>query len=182
MAAMVAQKFVLAALFFGPYLRQFGQFTIPELVGARYGPTSEWLAVVAVVLASFVYLLLTAVVAASVASLRLDTILLLVGLSFSLAAATLFPTILLGIFWRRATRLGAEVAMVGGLVVSLAYYLLNHPAFGSDGSYLIGGITPVACGIFGVAFGFLAHVLIGWAGWGARPEDAAFVARMQQPQ
>jgi len=127
-------------------------------------------------------LLLTAVVAAWVASLRLDTILLLVGLSFSLAAATLFPTILLGIFWRRATRLGAEVAMVGGLVVSLAYYLLNHPAFGSDGSYLIGGITPVACGIFGVAFGFLAHVLIGWAGWGARPEDAAFVARMQQPQ
>jgi len=50
---------------------------------------------------------------------------------------------------------GAEVAMVGGLVVSLAYYLLNHRAFGSDGSYLIGGITPVACGIFGVAFGLI---------------------------
>ena len=127
-------------------------------------------------------LLLTAVLAAWVASLRLDTILLLVGLSFSLAAATLFPTVLLGIFWSRATRVGAVVAMVGGLAVSLLYYVLNHPVFGFTADYRIWGIDPVACGVFGVAFGFLAHGVVGLFGWGQAPRDRAFVARMQRPE
>ncbi|GAB6080245.1 VC_2705 family sodium/solute symporter [Hydrogenophilus thermoluteolus] len=127
-------------------------------------------------------LLLTAVFAAWVAALRLDTILLLVGLSFSLAAATLFPTVLLGIFWRRATRVGAVVAMVGGFAVSVLYYVLNHPVFGFAGDTRIWGIDPVACGVFGVLFGFGAHAVVGAFGWGARASDAVFVARMQQPE
>ena len=31
--------YVLLAVFLGPYLRKFGQFTIPDFLGARYGGT-----------------------------------------------------------------------------------------------------------------------------------------------
>ncbi len=125
-------------------------------------------------------LLLTAGFAAWTAALRLDTILLLVGLAFSLAAATLFPTMIMGIFWRRATRWGAVVAMLGGFAVSVAYYVLNHPAFGGSEAHRWFGIEPVACGIFGVAFGLAAHLLFGGFGWGQRSEGAGLVQTLRR--
>ncbi|MCX7946207.1 MAG: VC_2705 family sodium/solute symporter [Hydrogenophilus sp.] len=124
-------------------------------------------------------LLGTAMVAAWVAALRLETILLLVGLAFSLAAATLFPTVVLGIFWRRATRVGALVAMGGGAAVSLGYYWMAHQEWG-EMAWRLWGIEPVACGIFGVAFGFLAHACCGWLGVGWRAEEAQWVERWRR--
>src|SRR5574343_1613064 len=48
--------FVLVALLLAPYLRRFGQYTIPDFLGARYGGNGVRLvAVVAAILASFVY-------------------------------------------------------------------------------------------------------------------------------
>ena len=48
--------FVLVALLLAPYLRRFGQFTIPDFLGARYGGNAARLVgVFATVLASFVY-------------------------------------------------------------------------------------------------------------------------------
>ncbi|MFT3847161.1 MAG: VC_2705 family sodium/solute symporter [Propionivibrio sp.] len=48
--------FVLVALLLAPYLRRFGQYTIPDFLGARYGGNAARLVgVVAAVLASFVY-------------------------------------------------------------------------------------------------------------------------------
>jgi cation/acetate symporter len=34
--------YCLVALFLAPYLRKFGQFTIPDFLGARFGGTSDW--------------------------------------------------------------------------------------------------------------------------------------------
>ena len=45
------------------------------------------------------------------------------GASFSLAASTLLPALLLGIWWKRATGEAALAAMLAGLAVCL-YYLL----------------------------------------------------------
>lgn len=48
--------FVLVALLLAPYLRRFGQYTIPDFLGARYGGNAiRLVAVGAAVLASFVY-------------------------------------------------------------------------------------------------------------------------------
>ncbi len=48
--------FVLVALLLAPYLRRFGQYTIPDFLGARYGGNfARLVGVAAAVLASFVY-------------------------------------------------------------------------------------------------------------------------------
>jgi len=48
--------YVLVALFLAPYLRKFGQFTIPDFLGERYGGNAvRLIGVFAAILASFVY-------------------------------------------------------------------------------------------------------------------------------
>ncbi len=48
--------YVLVALLLAPYLRKFGEFTIPDFMGARYGGhAARSLAVVGTILASFTY-------------------------------------------------------------------------------------------------------------------------------
>jgi len=48
--------YCLVALFLAPYLRKFGQFTIPDFLGARYeGNLPRFLGVIAAILCSFTY-------------------------------------------------------------------------------------------------------------------------------
>ena len=48
--------YVLVALFLAPYLRKFGQFTIPDFLGARYGGNiPRFIGVFAAILCSFTY-------------------------------------------------------------------------------------------------------------------------------
>lgn len=48
--------YCLVALFLAPYLRKFGQFTIPDFLGERYGGnTPRFLGIVAAILCSFTY-------------------------------------------------------------------------------------------------------------------------------
>jgi cation/acetate symporter len=48
--------YCLVALFLAPYLRKFGQFTIPDFLGERYGGNlPRFLGIVAAILCSFVY-------------------------------------------------------------------------------------------------------------------------------
>src|SRR5512134_613579 len=50
--------YLLLAVFLGPYLRQYGKYTIPDFLGARYqGNTPRVIGVVAAILASFTYLI-----------------------------------------------------------------------------------------------------------------------------
>ena len=50
--------YLLLAVFLGPYLRQFGRYTIPDFLGARYGGNAaRMVGVVAAILASFTYLI-----------------------------------------------------------------------------------------------------------------------------
>ena len=52
-----------------------------------------------------------------------ETVLAMTGAAFSLAASTLLPALLLGIWWKRATGEGALAGMLAGLAVCL-YYML----------------------------------------------------------
>jgi cation/acetate symporter len=48
--------YVLVSILMAPYLRKFGQFTVPDFCGARYGGnTARMLAVIVLITASFVY-------------------------------------------------------------------------------------------------------------------------------
>ena len=48
--------YCLVALFLAPYLRKFGQFTIPDFLGERYGGnTARFVGIFAAILCSFVY-------------------------------------------------------------------------------------------------------------------------------
>ena len=99
--------------------------------------------------------------------MRLTDILPFVTAAFSMAAATFFVPLVLGIFWRGAHRAGAIAAMVVGPAVTLGYMLRNLAGartwFGldrlwsEDGRWF--GIEPMAAGVFGVAAAALALVL-----------------------
>ena len=104
-------------------------------------------------------LLVVAVFAAYVTSLKPGDILLLVGVSFSLAASAFFPALVLGVFWKRANKAGAVVGMVGGLGVCMYYMYTTYPFFGVNAP-LWWGINPISGGIFGMAAGF-AGVIVG---------------------
>jgi cation/acetate symporter len=105
-------------------------------------------------------LLVVAVVAAWVASLRPDSILLMVGLAFSIAAAAFFPALVLGIFWRRANKWGAVAGMIGGLGVTLYYIVRTHPFFGGNIGDAWLDIHPISSGVFGVPVGFVVIAIV----------------------
>ncbi|NDC33476.1 MAG: cation acetate symporter, partial [Burkholderiaceae bacterium] len=85
------------------------------------------------VLISKILLLIVALLAAYVAyqvhvSKNAD-ILFLVAAAFSFAAASFFPALVLGIFWKRATAVGACAGMIAGLGISFYYMSITHPLF-----------------------------------------------------
>ncbi|SDH66224.1 cation/acetate symporter [Paraburkholderia steynii] len=112
---------------------------------------------------SKILLLGVALFASYVASLNTGNILFLVGAAFSLAASSLFPVLVLGVFWKRTTRLGAVAGMVAGLVVCIWYIVSTYPFF-TQLTGFVGprwfGIEPISSGVFGVPAGFLVTVLV----------------------
>ncbi|MFC0253810.1 sodium:solute symporter family protein [Massilia consociata] len=104
-------------------------------------------------------LLAVAFIAAYAASQRPADILSLVGAAFSLAGSTLFPVLVLGVFWKRANHVGAISGMLAGFAVCLWYMLRASPALGGsvEASWL--GIQPLAAGVFGIPAGLLATVV-----------------------
>ncbi|MBL8486821.1 MAG: VC_2705 family sodium/solute symporter [Rhodocyclaceae bacterium] len=105
-------------------------------------------------------LLVVALVAAWVASLKPDSILFMVGLAFSLAAAAFFPALVCGVFWRRANGWGALAGMTAGLAITLYYAGITHPFFGGSMARAWFDIQPISAGIFGLGAGFLLIVVI----------------------
>ena len=101
-------------------------------------------------------------------------ILYLVSASFSLAGAAFVPVMVLGIFWKGATRVGAVAGMLTGLGVTIYYMVINLPAtrvaLGLAGDGLWWGIQPVSAGVFGVAAGLVTAVV---ASWLSLPEPSA---------
>ncbi len=109
-------------------------------------------------------LLVVALIAAYAAAQRPAGILYLVSASFSLAGAAFVPVMVLGIFWKGATRSGAVTGMLTGLGVTVYYMAINLPAvramLGLAGEGLWWGIQPVSAGVFGVAAGLVSAVLV----------------------
>ena len=114
---------------------------------------------------SKILLLVVALLAAYVAAQKPADILFLVSAAFSFAAASFFPALSLGIFWKRATGTAAVLGMMSGLSVTFYYMLVNQPwlrdAFGiTSPVQLWWGIEPISAGLFGVPVGFAVIILV----------------------
>ena len=111
-------------------------------------------------------LLVVAVLAATVAAQKPGTILSMVAWAFSIAGSAFFPALVLGIFWRRATRAGALAGMIVGF--SLAAYYIFRVEVGSLAWLGLGSlrmqpwfqISSTAAGVFGVAAGFATVIVV----------------------
>jgi cation/acetate symporter len=109
-------------------------------------------------------LVVVALAAAGVAAQKPADILFLVSAAFSFAAATFFPALVLGIFWKRANKWGASLGMIAGLGTTFYYMATTQPwlrgVFGVTSPIeLWWGISPISAGVFGVPVG-LAVILI----------------------
>ena len=114
---------------------------------------------------SKILLLMVALLAAYVAAQKPADILFLVSAAFSFAAASFFPALSIGIFWKRATGTAATLGMVSGLSVTTYYMLVNQPwlraTFGIHSPVqLWWGIDPISAGLFGIPVGFAVIILV----------------------
>jgi cation/acetate symporter len=103
-------------------------------------------------------LLVVALIAAYVTSLKPGNILFLVGAAFSLAAAAFFPALVCGIFWKRANKLGAILGMTLGLGITMYYMVQTYEFFGIMAPKWW-DINPIASGIFGIPLGFIGVIV-----------------------
>jgi cation/acetate symporter len=96
------------------------------------------------------FLIVTALVSAYVATFRVAIIVELVAWAFSLAAASFFPALVMGIWWKRANRTGALAGMILGLATTL-FYMIGSRFYGLSWF----GTATIASGVFGIPLGFL---------------------------
>jgi cation/acetate symporter len=97
-----------------------------------------------------VLLVVTALISAYVATYRLAIIVELVAWAFSLAGASFFPALVMGIWWKRANKAGASWGMAVGLAVT-AFYMIGSRFYGLSWF----GTQTIASAIFGLPAGFL---------------------------
>ncbi len=119
------------------------------------------------VMMSKILLLVVALAAAFVAAQKPADILFLVSAAFSFAASAFFPALVLGIFWKRASSMGAVAGMVVGLGVTFYYMATTQPwlrsVFGVTSPIadnIWWEISPIAAGVFGVPLGFATIIIV----------------------
>jgi cation/acetate symporter len=80
-----------------------------------------------------------------------------VAFAFGLAASSLFPIILLGIFSTRVNREGAVCGMLAGIIFT-AVYIIQTKFFGYGNWFL--GITPEGIGTVGMIINFIVTIVV----------------------
>jgi cation/acetate symporter len=108
-------------------------------------------------------LVVVAIIAAYVTSKKPGDILFLVGAAFSLAASAFFPPLVLGVFWKRATKWGAIIGMIVGLGICVYYMLRTYAFFTNMGipkMDLWFGLNPISAGVFGLPAGLITIVIV----------------------
>jgi len=108
---------------------------------------------------SKVLLVVVAIIAAYVTSLKPGDILFLVGAAFSLAASAFFPPLVMGVFWKRANKWGAIIGMAAGLAICVYYMVTRYPFFGIN-MPLWFGLSPVSAGMFGLPLGVITIFVV----------------------
>lgn len=76
-----------------------------------------------------------------------------VALAFGLAASSLFPVILMGIFFKRINKEGAIAGMLSGLTFTIGYIIYFKAGYGTADQWLF-GISPEGIGSIGMLLNF----------------------------
>lgn len=105
---------------------------------------------------SRVLLIVVAIIAAYVASTKPSHILAMVAWAFSIAASGLFPALVMGIWWKRTSNMGAILGMIAGYGVCV-YYLVMTQFYGMP---LWFGVKNISCGLFGMPAAFLVTYVV----------------------
>ena len=105
-----------------------------------------------------ILLVVTGAFGAYIASMRLTGILGSVAWAFDFAMSGLFFPLVLGVWWKRATRQGAIAGMLLGLGVGTAYLIYVAPAFMGQPPIL--GIDHLRFGLIGAPVCLIAMVVV----------------------
>jgi cation/acetate symporter len=81
-----------------------------------------------------------------------------VALAFGLAAASFFPVLVLGIFWKNCTAMGATAGMIAGLGITLAYMLWTIDIYGNGAGVF--GILETGFGTIGMLVNFAVTIIV----------------------
>ena len=91
-----------------------------------------------------------------------DFVAAVVALAFGLAAASFFPAIILGIFYKRMNKEGAIAGMISGLAITILYMLIfKFNLFGETTSadwWL--GVSPEGFGTIGMVVNFVVSIVV----------------------
>lgn len=144
----------------------------------RNGPPSRRLIV------TRVFLIAVAGLVGWYATHPIDDIFSLAATSLSLAASGLFPALLLGIWWKRATAAGAFAGIVFGFSAAAAYVFMvmyggmaPWQPLGSTGT----GMPPMAAAFFGIPVGLLTIILVSHISPAPPPERLELVEALRRP-
>ncbi len=95
---------------------------------------------------------------AYIASMRITSILGAVAWAFDFAMSGLFFPLILGVWWKRATRQGAIAGMIAGLASGTAYLIYVYPKFMGNAPWL--GIDHLRFGIIGASVCLVVMVVV----------------------
>ena len=82
-----------------------------------------------------------------------------VAFAFGLAASSFFPTLLMGIFWKKLSREGAIAGMACGIGFTLGYIIYFQFLGGKPDDYLL-GISPAGIGTVGMLVNFAVAFIV----------------------
>ncbi len=95
------------------------------------------------------------VIGGFVAAMKIGFIVQIVAWAFSLATASFFPALVLGVFWKRLNRQGAVAGMIVGLIVTIIYIYLNKTT-----GFSILGLQHTAAGVFGLIANLIVALIV----------------------
>ncbi|HBH61498.1 MAG TPA: cation acetate symporter [Nitrospiraceae bacterium] len=85
-----------------------------------------------------------------------------VAFAFGLAASSFFPVIILGVFWKRASKEGAMLGMICGILFTAAYIIyfkFVNPSANKADNWLW-GISPEGIGTIGMVINFVVTIVV----------------------
>lgn len=83
-----------------------------------------------------------------------------VAFAFGMAAASFFPALVLGIFWKRCNAAGAASGILVGLVVTVTYMLYTLEVFGLAANDHLFGVSPEGVGTVGALLNFVVTIVV----------------------
>ena len=106
-----------------------------------------------------------------------------VAFAFGLAASSIFPVLIMGIFSKRINSVGAISGMVSGLIFTLSYivfFKFISPELNSPDHWFL-GISPEGIGVVGMLINFFFAIIISFTTKPPPDEIRTLVNKIRQP-